>query len=337
MAIPTGVGDRNHQSFVESGTGITARRVHVTGGTLASVTGVVGTVNVIAILGTLTSVQTLGTVQAATVDMMKAGTLDMVKAGTVSMLVAGTVDTNKMLQAGTLDMLKAGTISKLTSGTVDTVSMLSAGTVTTVGALQAGTVDMLKAGTIDMLKAGTISSVGGTVNVNLSTLISGEDQANDQMKVMMQGGTLEAGSVDILKAGTLDMVKAGTVDMLKAGTVSMLSAGTVTTVGMLQAGTLSTVTGTVSVEQGFSGTHISTVGTTNILTAAGHLHLITFNTATAGTTTLVDGTVGDAASATVAIIANTGTLPFTLGYNRKMSLGLGVINGGTADLTVVYR
>jgi len=68
MAIPVGVGDRNHQSFVEDGTGVVARNAHITGGTVDSITGVVGTVNIIAILGTITSVQ------AATVDMVKNGT-----------------------------------------------------------------------------------------------------------------------------------------------------------------------------------------------------------------------------------------------------------------------
>lgn len=130
MAISANVGDRNHQSFIETSTGVVARRSHISGGTLTAVSGtvsshitggtvdaltaVVGTVNIIAILGTVTNLQN------GTLDILKAGTLDMVK--------AGTVDTAKMLQAGTLDMVKAGTV------------------------------DMLKAGTLDMVKAGTVST-----------------------------------------------------------------------------------------------------------------------------------------------------------------------------------
>ena len=231
MSIPSGIGDRQKQSFVESGTGITARQVHVTGGTLASLTGVVGTVNVIAILGTIT------TIQAATVDMVKAGTLDMIKAGTVSTVV--------MQQAGTLDMLKAATVNMLKNGTLD---MLSAGTVTTVGMVQAGTLDMVKAATVSMVTAGTIDT-----------------------NKMLQDGTLsmvKAATVSMVTAGTITtvgMVQDGTLSMIKAATVSMLSAGTVTTVGMVQAGTLDMIkAGTI--DKVTSGT-ISTV--TNLAQIAG--------------------------------------------------------------------
>src|SRR3990167_1653806 len=106
MAIPADIGARNHQAFIETSTGVVARRSHISGGTLTAVSGtvstlitggtvdalttVIGTVNIIAILGTVTSLQ----------------------GGTIDKLASGTVNTVGMLQAGSLDILKAGKIGR---------------------------------------------------------------------------------------------------------------------------------------------------------------------------------------------------------------------------------
>jgi hypothetical protein len=234
MAIPNDVAARNHQAFIETASGICARRAHVSGGTLAmlqggtidTLTSVVGTVNIIAILGTLT------TLQNGTLDILKAGTLDMVKAGTVSKVSSGTINTIdsvttlaagtlNQLQAGTLDILKAGTIDKLASGTV---SMLSAGTVTTVG--------MVQDGTLSMLKAGTISSVGGTVNVNLATLISGEDQTNDVLKTEQRVSYYNATADGTVKASA-GRFFGFYVNSTNSGTISIYDATSITGVAMM--------------------------------------------------------------------------------------------------------
>lgn len=246
MAIPTGVGDRQHQSFMESGTGKTARRVHVSGGTVDALTAVVGTVNIVAILGTITNLQsgtitTVGALQTGTIDMVKAGTLDMVKAATVSMVTAGTIDTVKMVQDGTLSMLKAGTIDKIASGTIDTVSMLSAGTVTTVGMVQAGTLDMVKAATVSMLTAGTITTVAmvqaGTLDmlkagtVTLSTLIAGEQQTQDIMKVEQQV-LYSVCTVDAAVKSAAGRYWGFYVNSTNAGTISIYDAASATGVAI---------------------------------------------------------------------------------------------------------
>ncbi len=219
MAISADVGSRNHQSFMESGTGLPARRVHVSGGTLAALSGtpsvniaggtlnslntVVGTVNIVAILGTVTTLQN--------------GTLDMLEAGTISKVASGTVDTVSSLAAGTLNQLQAGTLDMMKAGTV---SMLVAGTVDTVKMLQAGTLDMVKAGTVSMLSAGTISTVNGTVNVNLATLISGEDQTNNVMNIE-QKMLYSVCTVDAVVKGSAGRFSGFYVNSTNEGTISI--------------------------------------------------------------------------------------------------------------------
>ena len=386
MAIPADIGARNHQAFIETSTGVVARRSHISGGTLTAVSGtvsthitggtvdaltaVIGTVNIIAILGTVTSLQ------GGTIDKLASGTVN-----TVGMLQAGSLD---ILKAGTLDMIKAGTIDKVASGTIDTVSLLSAGTVTTVGMVQAGTTDMLKAGTLDMVKAGTVSMlVAGTVDTNK----------------MLQAGTL-----DMVKDGTISMLKAGTIDKLAGGTVNiqivsvandngdgytnnvnnpsntaggaiiqrmfpynyngttwdrvrgLANATNSTGIGINAAGLLAQLDDTsptaitenyfgnvrmspvrsLHVEQPFSGTHLAANGTTTISSAAGLLHLVTINTAGAtGTITLTDGTAGG--GGTIAIIS--GNAQTTLGYNSRFTTGLSAIiaSGTPPDVSISYR
>jgi len=235
MAIPANVGDLNKQSYVEDGTGIPAKRVHVTGGTVDSITGVVGTVNIIAILGTI-----------STINMVQAGTLDLLKAGTISIVKAGTIDTNKMLQDGTLSMVKAATVSMVTAGTLDmvkaaTVSMLTAGTIDTVKMVQAGTLDMVKAATVSMMTAGTIDTVkmiqAGTLDmlkagtVTLSTLIAGEQQTQDIMKTEQQV-LYSLCTADTQVKATAGRYWGFYVNSTNAGTISIYDAASATGVAI---------------------------------------------------------------------------------------------------------
>ena len=207
-------------------------------------------------------------------------------------------------------MLHAGTIDKLASGTVDTVSMLSAGTVTTVAMVQAGTLDMLKAGTVNIQCGGTTPiTQANRLSFNLGAQTTAGDALANTSHIVGLATNDNSGALAVMPYS----FNGSTWDRIRGGTYG------------------------INVEQQYSGTHISAAGTTaGIKTAAGMLHLITFNTANLGTFTIVDGTTATS-GVTIAIIANNGTLPFSLGYNCKLVNGLSVINAGTADVTIMYR
>ena len=359
MAIPADIGARNHQAFIETSTGVVARRSHISGGTLTAVSGtvsthitggtvdaltaVIGTVNIIAILGTVTSLQ------GGTIDKLASGTVN-----TVGMLQAGSLD---ILKAGTLDMIKAGTIDKVASGTIDTVSLLSAGTVTTVGMVQAGTTDMLKAGTLDMVKDGTISMLkagtidklaGGTVNIQI---VSVANDNGDGYTNNVNNPSNTAGGAIIQRMfpynyngttwdrvrGLANATNSTGIGINAAGLLAQLDDTSPTAITENYFGNVRmSPVRSLHVEQPFSGTHLAANGTTTISSAAGLLHLVTINTAGAtGTITLTDGTAGG--GGTIAIIS--GNAQTTLGYNSRFTTGLSAIiaSGTPPDVSISYR
>src|SRR3990167_8579881 len=377
MAIPADVGARNHQAFIETSTGVVARRSHISGGTLAVLSGttsvnvtggtldslntVVGTVNIIAILGTVTNLQggtidklASGTVN--TVGMLQAGSLDILKAGTLDMLKAGTID---KLAGGTVDMLRAGTIDKVSSGTIDTIGTLSAisGTVAVDivgGDISLGTLDLIKSGTLDMLKAGTVNIASSHIEAGGNILVrqtGGQAAASDSVSntigyIHNQSGVLTySWSIGHIFNGTswdrgrsiVDATDSTGIGIQAAGLVAQLDDTSPTAITENKFGNVRmSPVRSLHVEQPFSGTHIAAAGTSTISSAAGLLHLLTINTAGAtGTITLTDGTAGG--GGTIAIVS--GNAQTTLGYNCRFTTGLScIIAAGTApDITISYR
>ena len=145
-------------------------------------TGTIGLVSSIA-AGTQNTLGTVGVLNSGSVvvtALNTVGTVGVLNAGSVVM-TAGTVSTlNTVGTVGVLNngsvVVTAGTIGDL--DTVGTVGVLNSGSVV----VTAGTVSTLNTvGTVGVLNAGSVVVTNGSVTLN--TLISGEDQTNDVMKV----------------------------------------------------------------------------------------------------------------------------------------------------------
>ena len=125
--------------------------------------GTIGAGTVAVSAGTM--IQTIGTVNTGTIDLMKAGTITRVEGGSIvvtSATVTGNLGTLSMLSAGTITTIPnipGGTINNLASGTINSA--------TVTGNL--GTLSMLSAGTISMINAGTLTSSGTTTGVGTLT------------------------------------------------------------------------------------------------------------------------------------------------------------------------
>jgi hypothetical protein len=81
--------------------------------------------------------------------------------------------------------------------------------------------------------------------------------------------------------------------------------------------------------------HITTAGTTQVVTGRCTLIRVVVNTTSTGTVTVVDG-ITTGTQSTVAILkASVAEQSFE--YGVTMAFGLKVIGSGSSDLTVVYR
>lgn len=120
-------------------------------------------------IGDLDTVGTVGVLNSGSV-VVTAGTIgDLDTVGTVGVLSAGSV----VVTAGTIgDLDTVGTVGVLTSGSV----VMTAGTVSTLNTV----------GTVGVLNSGSVVVTAGTADVDMVTLISGEDQTNNVMKTEQQ-------------------------------------------------------------------------------------------------------------------------------------------------------
>lgn len=173
------------------------------------------------------------------------------------------------------------------------------------------------------------------------------------------GGTLVQGTAGFSKddlqlasyvntSGTVSVRTTGVggSTVLTAGTVVLTSGGTVVGTGNPYPVSLQTLiagedlTNDVhKVEQRYSYTHVSAVGTTAIKASAGFLHSINVGVSSAGGQIVVYDSASGTNATRIAVIGTTTTpepLP-TYFYNVSCANGIVVANVGTQTYTVSYR
>lgn len=310
---------------------------NIPGGTLGSILGVGGTIQVSgASAGTFNNIvtgtqQTLGTVGTiigvggtVVVSGASAGTYVNISTGSQQTLgtvgtvlgIGGTVQVSGA-SAGTNVNIVTGTLqSSGTTTGVGVVSMLSAGTITTLPGIPSGTITTGSLSNLAMLHAGTIAKVGTIPGVGVVTSIT--NLAGGTIgSVLGVGGTTKA----ILQAA--NGIDIGNVDVA-SGTITLIQGGTVNTI----LNPLSGVVLTTAVAIGTTATAIPTSALAN------RKSLILYND---GTATIYLGGTGVTASGTTTRGLLVGTSdyspPFDLG--TAILYGIGATVGGTAVILEV--
>lgn len=239
----------------------------------------VGTVNTIGTLpnipgGTITRVQTLGTLEVGTIVSIPntpGGTLGLItRVGNLGTVESGTIN---RIEGGTLGLVtRVGNVGTIESGTI-TVNNIPGGTITrisTIGTLEVGTISSLPnvpGGTIN--NSGTTTGVGTVTNVgsvtNLGQLYNAGTVQNQLAGTMtaLQNGTIATGTIN---TGTIN---AGTFTLNSLSGVVLTTAVNIGTT----AGTAAMPTTALANRKAFIGYNVGTsivyIGGSGVGTASG--------------------------------------------------------------------
>lgn len=185
-AMVTGTLNEGTIDLVKAGT-LTALANGTLGAGTLNTLGTVGTVPGVGVVSSLTAgsvAVTAGTtiVTSGSIAVTAGTVLNTTVAGTMNTL--GTVGTvpgvGSVSGVGVVTSLSGGTVTALANGTLGAGTLNTLGTVGTIP----GIATVTNVGSITSV--GSVYGLGGTQNVTLTTLISGEDQTNDVLKTEQQ-------------------------------------------------------------------------------------------------------------------------------------------------------
>jgi len=233
------------------------------------------------------------------------------------------------------ERLPIGTSSGGTAVKVDLIGAetfsVSVGTITTLVSGTVAKVTNLAAGTITKIEGGTVGNLAsGSVAVTAGTVTTILAGTQELL-----GTAKFVGTVGVLNAGTVTSVQGGTIGNLNAGSIVVTAA----TVGTLSAYPLISgedqTNDVMKTEQQLSYSHY-TIGSGTIKSAAGFLHAVTVNTLATAPIEIFDA-VGTAAGTVATLKASAGERTYL--YDVKCLTGITIASTTAAacDVTVSWR